>query len=86
MFVSTLNPAPGCETSLATIMSRFLRSSLRAAFSMRCSVSAAKPTSTWPGRLAFPTAAAMSGFSTSSTIKGRPSCFFSFWSWVMAKR
>src|SRR5581483_4369223 len=75
-FVSTSNPASAALTSLATMRSTRFARSLSAACSRTRSVSAAKPTSTWPV-LRSPSAARMSGVG-SRTTSGRPSRFFSF--------
>ena len=84
MLVSTSNPAPGAVTSLATIMSRFFFCSLAAAFFSTSLVSAAKPTSTWPGRFSRPTCAATSGFWRRVSTKSPSPCFLIFCSATVA--
>ena len=76
------SPRPGADTSLATIRSTPLAASLAAA---RCGnlasvVSAANPTSTWPGCRRRPSSARMSGVG-SSTRSGMPSAL-----WILARR
>ena len=72
MFVSAPKPAPGRVTSLATTRSAFLRASLPRAFSIRSFVSAANATSTCPGRLRAPSAAAMSVVGLSASAMPSP--------------
>ncbi|MCY1549332.1 hypothetical protein D9M68_854950 [compost metagenome] len=78
-FSSLLKPIEGLATSLATIRSRFLSFSLRAAYCRRFSVSAAKPTLN--GRsLRCARVARMSGLRTSCSSRPSPvvGSFFSF--------
>ena len=64
---STSKPMSARATSFSTIRSTPLRSRLARARSRPSPVSAAKPTSTWPGRRAAPMAARMSVVGTSSS-------------------
>jgi len=75
-FVSTPKPAPSSFASLSTMRSSALASSFRFAFSIRSSVSSAKPTTTAPSRRASRVLFRMSAFSSSSIARACP-VFFS---------
>ena len=67
------NAIPGAETSLTTTASRRLRSSLsRACSTARSPDSAAKPTSSWPGRRSAASAVRTSSVCSSSSARRRP--------------
>src|SRR4051812_1230783 len=71
------NAIPGAETSLTTTASSRLRSSLpRACSTARAPDSAAKPTSSWPGRRSAASAVSTSSVCSSSSARVSPASAF----------
>src|SRR3954447_2907446 len=71
------NAIPGAETSLTTTASRRLRSSLpRACSTAPAPDSAAKPTSSWPGRRSAASAVSTSSVCSSSSVRVSPASAF----------
>src|SRR4051812_15243782 len=71
------NAIPGADTSLTTTASRRLRSSLpRACSTAPAPDSAAKPTSSWPGRRSAASAVSTSSVCSSSSVRVSPASAF----------